>query len=62
MGLINNAKEALVVLYDNEKARDIDGNLVAPLNEHYEEIDRLHEEATQNEGRCYYQSINKKLQ
>ena len=49
-------------MYDNAKARDIDGNLIAPLNEHCEEVDRLHEEATQSEGRCYCQSINKKSQ
>ena len=52
-------EEAFAVLRDNVKSGGIDGDLVALLDEHYEEIDCLREEAARREGIRYYQSINK---
>ena len=50
---------ALGVLNENVKSGGIDGELVALLGEHYEEIDRLRENAARSEGERYYRSINK---
>lgn len=51
--------EAFDVLNDNVRSGGIDGELVALLGEHYEEIDRLREAAARSEGERYYKSINK---
>ena len=50
-------EEAFAVLRDNVKSGGIDGDLAALLDEHYEEIDRLREEAARREGIRYYQSM-----
>ena len=50
-------EQALGVLNDNVRAGGIDGDLVALLGEHYEEIDRLREEVSRTEGARYYESI-----
>ena len=50
---------AFGVLNENVKSGGIDGELVALLGEHYEEIDRLRENAARSEGERYYRSINK---
>ncbi|MBO7375941.1 MAG: HD domain-containing protein, partial [Clostridia bacterium] len=47
---------AFGVLNENVKSGGIDGELVAFLGEHYEEIDRLREEAARSEGERYYKS------
>lgn len=52
-------EEAFDVLNGNVKSGGIDGDIVALLNEHYDEIDRIREEAARKEGIRYYQSIGK---
>ncbi|MBQ9468485.1 MAG: HD domain-containing protein [Clostridia bacterium] len=52
-------EEAFGVLNENVRSGGIDGELVALLGEHYEEIDRLREEAARSEGERYYISINR---
>lgn len=51
-------EQAFNVLNDNVRSGGIDGNVVALLGEHYEEINRLREEAARREGERYYRSIN----
>jgi len=48
---------AFEVLRENVRDGGIDGDLVALLDEHYEEIDRAREEAARSEGSRYYASI-----
>ena len=50
---------AFGVLNDNVRSGGIDGDIVALLHDHYEEIDLLREDAARNEGERYYKSINK---
>ena len=52
-------EQAMNVLNENVRSGGIDGDLVALLNEHYEEINRLREEAAQTEGNRYYESIGR---
>jgi len=49
--------QAFGVLRENVQSGGIDGDLVALLDEHYEEIDRAREEAARREGARYYASI-----
>ena len=49
--------QAFEVLRENVQSGGIDGDLVALLNEHYEEIDRAREEASRSEGSRYYASM-----
>ena len=53
-GFPNSAAVAHIVRYCQSS-----WSLFALLNEHYEEIDRLREEAARSEGERYYQSLGK---
>lgn len=53
--------QALAVLSDNVRSGGIDGDIVALLNDHYDEVDRLREEAARSEGERYYNSISKPI-
>ena len=49
--------QAFEVLRENVQSGGIDGELVALLDEHYEEIDRAREDAARSEGSRYYASM-----
>jgi len=51
-------KVAMEVLAENVRSGGIDGELVALLSEHYEEINFAREEASKREGARYYESIH----
>jgi HD-GYP domain-containing protein (c-di-GMP phosphodiesterase class II) len=51
-------KAAMEVLAENVRSGGIDGELVALLSEHYEEINFAREEASKREGARYYESIH----
>ncbi|MBO4385068.1 MAG: HD domain-containing protein [Clostridia bacterium] len=51
--------QALNVLAENVHDGSIDGDLVALLNDNYDEIDRLREEAAHREGARYYKAIKR---
>lgn len=50
---------AMGVLAQNVRSGGIDGELVALLSEHYDEIDTAREEASRKEGARYYESIGR---
>lgn len=54
-----NREQALKVLNDYANNGGIDSDLVALLNEHYEEVDDLRETAARAEGARYYESLTK---
>ena len=54
-----NREQALNVLNENAKNGGIDGDLVALLHEHYDEIDYLRVTAARAEGARYYDSLTK---
>ena len=53
-------EQALTVLDENARSGGIDGDLVALLSEHYEEINNLREERSRAEGVHYYKSLGGK--
>ena len=55
-----NREQAMAVLQGNVRDGGIDGDLVALLSDHFDEIDALRETAARSEGKRYYQSLNKR--